>query len=594
MLVIFKQFLLVIVVTICLSGFSSAQNKCSNTLPTSYLCDPGFEKNSRRDGSPVSQYSPKKISAGYYLEAYYEINRCLGGPQRGLNNVWNDEDHWDRNYTPYNSSIPLYGLPEFLSWFQPTFGTPDYFNTQASNILAVPIENNVSVPDNYAGYQYPAELDGNGYIGILLQFDNAYGTNYKEYVESPLSKALEINKLYEISFKVSHSSKSYHSLDNHTIKEILPFFSNGPISSESEGIPDLSNGEFPQLWTKYQLYQNGGIDGHNWMTVSGLYRVTNNDKNYITIGNYQNIQEITEDVLPQEFSDQLYPAAKIYYYIDDVQIREAIAPYSGYCYCELHNITITPHYPQVSPDESKCCYDFIINSAPITCWYDKVVVTCLNSDESVTYINQSGFPRLGTDFQINGNYFCVEKSEPGEKLNFKFELWGKDENQNPILGCTLFEDATCNCSCLEIQRYHDGVSYEGNEEALSSITIYSKQQDGTCCLDLYIDNKSPCHIPYNVIRLNYMGSNFSQLQFSSFDNGWSASNPQSNQVYFTKAQEVVFPNSIGEKICTICVPNDGNNHPIQYSIGFNDETGFHPCPVIWKDNLLCDDFGDCC
>src|SRR5688572_6053469 len=66
-----------------------------------------------------------------------------------------------------------------LFWFNPTYGTPDYFN-QCSN------PSNVGIPNNIFGYQ--PTLSGVGYTGIYLWQNSS--VIYREYIEVPLLSPL--------------------------------------------------------------------------------------------------------------------------------------------------------------------------------------------------------------------------------------------------------------------------------------------------------------------------------------------------------------------------------------------------------------------
>lgn len=81
-----------------------------------------------------------------------------------------------------------------LSWFQPSNGTPDYFNACDTPWTF----NNVHVPDNLLGYQYAQ--NGNAYAGIMVF---QYSPDSR-YVESKLDSPLIASYYYvqDIMYRV--------------------------------------------------------------------------------------------------------------------------------------------------------------------------------------------------------------------------------------------------------------------------------------------------------------------------------------------------------------------------------------------------------
>ncbi|MFM7813729.1 MAG: hypothetical protein ACKO66_04360, partial [Flavobacteriales bacterium] len=92
-------------------------------------------------------------------------------------------------------------LNEVKSWYQASLGTPDYFN---------PCSREAGVPANYFGFE-PAQ-DGNAYMG-LVTYSCASRKNYREYVESKLSRSLAPGELVCVEMYYSAADKSTYVTD---------------------------------------------------------------------------------------------------------------------------------------------------------------------------------------------------------------------------------------------------------------------------------------------------------------------------------------------------------------------------------------------
>ena len=79
------------------------------------------------------------------------------------------------------------------AWYQPTAGSADYYNVCGSR--------DCGVPKNKLGVQ-GAHL-GNGFCGIYCS-----KTDYREYLQTELSKPLSAGEMYRVSFYVSLSEYS--------------------------------------------------------------------------------------------------------------------------------------------------------------------------------------------------------------------------------------------------------------------------------------------------------------------------------------------------------------------------------------------------
>lgn len=197
-------------------------------------------------------------------------------------------------------------------WFEPSFGTSDYFNPCANNGLGAGL---VGVPDNFAGSQMP--YDGQAYAGAYTFYEE--GIIYREYVETPLSFPLAAGHTYNISFWVALASMSSCAVDN-----IGAYLSVDPIT-----LPAGAYGNLPVI---PQVRNPAGnfLTSPNWTLVQGTYTATGGES-CLTIGNFANNTNTPTE--PGTNRDE----AVSYYYIDDVTVSDT-APCNT---CTNGSITIT-------------------------------------------------------------------------------------------------------------------------------------------------------------------------------------------------------------------------------------------------------------
>src|SRR4030067_3134038 len=102
---------------------------------------------------------------------------------------------------PNNGGQIYYAPP----WFNPTQGSPDYFNACDAPVLGT--------PENLLGYQIPHL--GNAYAGFFASFnDTSMGiSNYREYVEVKLDSSLSAGVKYFVSFYLSLSDSMNFATD---------------------------------------------------------------------------------------------------------------------------------------------------------------------------------------------------------------------------------------------------------------------------------------------------------------------------------------------------------------------------------------------
>jgi hypothetical protein len=151
-------------------------------------------------------------------------------------------------------------------------GTPDYFNSCASNIPG----NSVSVPQNDLGYQYPA--NGNAYCGFY-SYDWSIN-NYREYIGRQLSSPLIIGQNYYITFKVNLSN-----IDTSSVQSCN-------CASDKLGILFTTTSYYYDIWEPSSIknfahiYTNTIVsDTLNWTIIHSSF-IADSAYKYITIGNF--------------------------------------------------------------------------------------------------------------------------------------------------------------------------------------------------------------------------------------------------------------------------------------------------------------------
>ncbi|MCB0514577.1 MAG: Ig-like domain-containing protein [Chitinophagales bacterium] len=194
------------------------------------------------------------------------------------------------------------GQIAYLSyWYNPTQGSPDYFNA-CFNTITNPPGDEVGVPQNVFGNQ--EALSGNGYMGCFM--GSTDGTNFREYVGTPLQKALLPGKSYCVKFKLALADFS-----DIAIKDIGAFFSKDSLYYSSPGpVPFYSN--IPQT---PQVAYNGEdfLTQNDWVSIEGNF-VAQDTLHWLIIGNFKSENESDYiQVKPETFG-------LAYYYIEDVQV----------------------------------------------------------------------------------------------------------------------------------------------------------------------------------------------------------------------------------------------------------------------------------
>jgi hypothetical protein len=168
-----------------------------------------------------------------------------------------------------------------VPWDTPTFGTPDLFNSTCST------------------QNGPAHT-GIGSSGVFLV---GSFSNYREYIQGPLSATLVAGQTYCVSFWVRRSNFRYAS------DRVGAYFSDGAITGSGSGVLSAYT---PQV----QHTPGVPIASNDWVQIWGSFTASGGE-DHITIGSFVN-DATTDTLVVNAASDD----AVAYYKIDDVSVTQ--------------------------------------------------------------------------------------------------------------------------------------------------------------------------------------------------------------------------------------------------------------------------------
>lgn len=181
-------------------------------------------------------------------------------------------------------------------WFQPTTGTPDYFNSCAS------AADYVNIPITFMGN---TNANTGSAIAGEAFFDNVFATGliYREYIAVKLLNTLTNNQKYFVTYYLKLADSSRYST-----YALSVFFSNDSISKNTydtiSATPQVNN-----------TSSNFIVDKLNWTKMRGSF-IANGTENYMYLGNFS--AQISNDTLfvpgggTQAYNN--FP----YYFFDDI------------------------------------------------------------------------------------------------------------------------------------------------------------------------------------------------------------------------------------------------------------------------------------
>ena len=208
-----------------------------------------------------------------------------------------------------NMGIPINfsGIGYSTTWSRSTQGTTDLFCSTKKRKQRISV---VDVPKNAMGYQYAHS--GSCYAGFFLY---SHG-NYREYLQTPLSKRLEKGKTYFISLHVSLADYA-----RTTIDQIGVCFNDSELHYASGDV-------ITDLHPVYISLKGVGNDTANWVQVTGKYKARGGEA-FMMLGSYK-IKSVrkTRFPLPKGLRTVINKTSQrdAYFYVDDVCVKEWVNP----------------------------------------------------------------------------------------------------------------------------------------------------------------------------------------------------------------------------------------------------------------------------
>lgn len=199
-----------------------------------------------------------------------------------------------------------YYITAAKEWFMPTLGSSDYINSCSTETGSWG-ELLFSVPQNDHGYQNART--GSAYGGYYAGF-NPTNNNYYEYLSVKLTKELEKDRFYHLTYYLSLADSSISAANG-----VPQQFANHSAAYFSKSIQfannDLRINGIPQVISDPNVFLN---DSLGWQKVEG-YFLASGEEQYVTIGFFCNFEDLTLNYFTGI-------DVTIYYYIDDVSLEE--------------------------------------------------------------------------------------------------------------------------------------------------------------------------------------------------------------------------------------------------------------------------------
>lgn len=188
-------------------------------------------------------------------------------------------------------------------WWQATDGTPDYFHECSKGI---------GIPDNFTGHQ--EAFEGDAYMGLVTYSNNK--KNYREYIQSKLTRTLTAGEMVCVEFRFSAAENCLFVADGLGIaltREKITTRRHEPIKAETS----VSNPRFHMLDEKEE-----------WVVMSNIYTAKGGEE-YITIGNFQSDKELR--IIRRTDAPSGQQGSWSYLYIDDVRVTPVKQPMECKC-----------------------------------------------------------------------------------------------------------------------------------------------------------------------------------------------------------------------------------------------------------------------
>lgn len=187
-------------------------------------------------------------------------------------------------------------MKDVPGWYQPSFGTSDYFNSCSKKM---------NTDTNFIGGQTPYE--GGGYAGLYMYAQK----DYREYLTVALEEKLIKGKKYVFSFQVSLADKSSYSVNEFGImfsRNTMDFKTNRNIPADLMRRSGFRNYVVAR---DHRYYSNAD----EWVEVTGIYIADGSEK-FMSIGNFKGNKDTKIKLLNNQFRKSSY------YYVDAVSLDE--------------------------------------------------------------------------------------------------------------------------------------------------------------------------------------------------------------------------------------------------------------------------------
>lgn len=225
----------------------------------------------------------------------------------------------DKVYCPSNFNQTQLNLVK--EWIQPTGATPDYFNACSKK---------AGVPRNMFGEQEARE--GDGYLGIVTYTPSQ--RNYREYVQTKLSRPLKSGELVCVEYHISPGDGARYVTDG-----FGAHFSNTRVKdSRQKRLPVTASVDNPRLHIidKFEV----------WTKVSDVYTARGGEQ-YLTFGNFKPDRET--NVLRREDPEVSIESEWSYIYLDEVVVKPV--EHREDCSCVNDIIRENVHEPPLQLEE---------------------------------------------------------------------------------------------------------------------------------------------------------------------------------------------------------------------------------------------------
>ncbi len=185
---------------------------------------------------------------------------------------------------------------DVADWSTPTEGSTDYFNA-CSKAMGTPLNFNGEQPANF----------GEGYVGLYFYAPQ----DYREYIQTKMSRPLVKGETYTLSFYVSLAERS-----DYAVKEFGVQFTELPLTVKTKS--SLSRRQLSKMSGNIANHftigsQDFFTDKENWLLVTADF-IANGTENYLIIGNFK------DNVNTQKLLTKRNALDGSYYYLDMVSL----------------------------------------------------------------------------------------------------------------------------------------------------------------------------------------------------------------------------------------------------------------------------------